>query len=327
MKISIAMATYNGAKFLPEQLQSILDQTRQPDELIITDDNSTDETLEVIKSFSENAPFVVRYSQNIKNLGYAGNFNEALMQSTGDLVFLSDQDDVWFSGKLAYLEEMAEMHPDKLVIMNDAALTEADLTEVGLTKLEQIYSAGLSDQFFVMGCCCAVRRELLNLCLPIPPDYKAHDDWVAYFAEGLGSKLISERVLQYYRRHGNNESQFIVNRTTKVTRWDRYKESLSRAWQPTLGNVELARLQQIRLQIEGIERALIYDTGKYRCHLQMMESEGRTDFKTMEKRIEIRSKWFLSRLVASLAYWLAGGYKRRNGFQDVVRDVVRYAIR
>jgi glycosyltransferase involved in cell wall biosynthesis len=324
MKISIAMATYNGAQYLYAQLQSFLAQTRQPDELIITDDCSTDETGTIIENFAQKAPFEVIFSRNKQNLGYAQNFSKALSLCSGDLIFLSDQDDVWFSEKLAYLEEMAEMHPDKLVIMNDATLTDADLNEVGLTKLGQIYSAGISGQSFVMGCCCAVRRELLDLCLPIPAGYKSHDNWLVYFAEGLSSKLISERVLQYYRRHGNNESQCIVNRTTRVTRWDRYKESLSCAWQPTSGSVELAGLQQIRLQIEGVERALKYDTGKYkyRCHLQMMASEGRTDLKIMEKRIEIRSKWFLSRLIASLAYWLAGGYKRGCGFRNVVRDVI-----
>lgn len=322
MKISIAMATYNGDKYLPEQLQSFLDQNRQPDELVVSDDGSTDRTLEIVEEFARIAPFEVRYSRNIQNLGYASNFNAVLMKTSGDLVFLSDQDDVWFPEKIRQIEALAEKHPDRLVIMNDAALTDAGLNEVGLTKLGQIHSAGLPDQSFVMGCCCAVRRKLLDLCLPIPADYKTHDDWIVSFAEGLEAKLISSRVLQYYRRHDNNKSLFIANRTTKITSWDLHKELVRRACQPASEADELASLQQIRLQLEGIARALSRDRGEYAHLLQTMESQGRTVLGMREKRIKIRRKRLPVRLVASLAFWLAGGYRQAHGFRSVVRDLL-----
>jgi len=142
MKISIAMATYNGAQYLEAQLQSFVDQTRPPDELIITDDCSTDGTADIVYEFAKTAPFEVVFCRNEKNLGYCGNFNAALMQTTGDLVFLSDQDDVWFPEKIAYIAEVAERNPEMLVVMNDAALTDGGLNEVGLTKIGQIRSAG-----------------------------------------------------------------------------------------------------------------------------------------------------------------------------------------
>ena len=119
LKISIAMATYNGAAYLQEQLDSFLAQTRLPDEVVITDDCSTDETLEIIKGFEESAPFNVHWEQNEHNLGYTGNFNKALIKTTGDLVFLSDQDDVWFRDKLEQVERYAAEHPAALVLMND----------------------------------------------------------------------------------------------------------------------------------------------------------------------------------------------------------------
>lgn len=102
---------------------------------------------------------------------------------------------------------------------DDAALTDADLKETGLTKLGQIHSAGFSDDRFVMECCAAVKREWLGLCLPIPDGLRAHDNWIVGIAGAMGRKRIVPEVLQCYRRHGNNESQWIVNRTTKVTRW------------------------------------------------------------------------------------------------------------
>ena len=86
MKISIAMATYNGGKYLREQLDSFLAQTRLPDELVITDDCSTDDTLAIIETFAATAPFEVRWERNEQNLGYTGNFNKALMKAAGDLV-------------------------------------------------------------------------------------------------------------------------------------------------------------------------------------------------------------------------------------------------
>ena len=121
MKISIAMATYNGARYLRAQLQSFVDQTRQPDELIIKDDCSTDGTETIVREFGKTAPFKVEFHRNQQNLGYCGNFNAALMRATGDLVFLSDQDDVWFPEKIEHMIGVAERHPEALVVMNDAA--------------------------------------------------------------------------------------------------------------------------------------------------------------------------------------------------------------
>ena len=159
MKISIAMATYNGAQYIQEQLQSFVDQTRQPDELIITDDCSTDQTEAIVGEFAKTAPFAVEFHRNENNLGYCGNFNAALMKTTGDLVFLSDQDDVWFPEKIEHMINVAERNPHAWIVMNDAALTDGGLKEVGLTKVGQIRSAGLPLESFVMGVllCCAKR--------------------------------------------------------------------------------------------------------------------------------------------------------------------------
>ena len=239
LKISIAMATYNGGKYLQEQLDSFLAQTRLPDELVITDDCSTDNTLEIIQAFAVKAPFEVRWEQHEKNLGYTDNFNQALMKTTGDLVFLSDQDDVWFPEKLERMERYALDDPKALVVMNDAALTDGELNDTGLTKQGQIASAGMTDSSFVMGCCAVVRRELLNLCLPIPAGFKGHDSWIVGIAEGIERKLVIGEVLQWYRRHDENESQFIVNRVTKVTRLTLIYHNLLRILYSSGYNVEI----------------------------------------------------------------------------------------
>ena len=134
MKISIAIATYNGEKHLKEQLGSFVKQTRLPDELIVSDDLSSDNTFEIIKKFAEEAPFKVIYSQNKKTLGYAGNFSKALTKTSGDLILLSDQDDVWFNNKIETIEKVAN-ECDELLIVNDKLITDANLKSYPHSKL------------------------------------------------------------------------------------------------------------------------------------------------------------------------------------------------
>jgi glycosyltransferase involved in cell wall biosynthesis len=127
VKISIALATYNGERFLAAQLDSFLKQSRPPDEVVIYDDRSTDETYEIIRSFAESASFKVIYERNDTRLGALGNFDRALQRTTGDLVFLSDQDDIWYADKIRTIMELQERYPEKLLYMNDAAITDSEL--------------------------------------------------------------------------------------------------------------------------------------------------------------------------------------------------------
>ena len=134
MKISIAMATYNGQTFLLEQLQSFTEQTILPDEVVITDDCSSDKTVALINSFKKTAPFKIRVYSNEKNLGYTQNFNKALQLCTNDLIFLSDQDDVWLPTKIEYMLNLTLQYPDKDLFMIDAELVDDSLISSELTK-------------------------------------------------------------------------------------------------------------------------------------------------------------------------------------------------
>lgn len=322
MRISIAMATYNGARYIQEQLQSFVEQTHQPDELIITDDCSTDQTEAIVCKFAETAPFKVKFYRNERNLGYCGNFNAALSKTTGDLVFLSDQDDVWFPEKIEYMMGVAERHPEALVVMNDAALTDGDLNEVGLTKLGQIKSGGFSMESFVMGCCCVVRRELLDFCMPIPTGFKAHDNWLVQFADGLNSKVIDPVVLQYYRRHESNESQFIVNRTTKVTRTQARLHSVVNLLKKDSPAVVNTQLEQLRIFADGINNAKEKVSKRYGESLNALERDYQQKIATTEQRLAVIEKPFFPRLAAVSRLLFRGGYRNTNGFRSVVRDIV-----
>lgn len=322
MRVSIALASYNGSAYLQDQLDSFLKQYQMPDELIVTDDCSSDTTEAIVRAFAERAPFQVEFHRNERNLGYSGNFNQALMKTTGDLVFLSDQDDVWFPEKIAHMVDVAERHPDALVVMNDAALTDGQLNDVGLTKLGQIRSAGLGMESFVMGCCCGVKRELLDMCLPIPDRYKSHDNWIVGLADGLHAKVVVDKPLQYYRRHGSNESQFIANRTKRVTKLDTLMHSVRSAFDKDAGPLATQRLEQQRIFADGVNAILMRAPERYRSALLGLEDRCRDQISTIDKRMRLRRKPFLRRTVAACRLFVRGKYRQTSGIKGFLRDVL-----
>ena len=111
-KVSVAMCTYNGQRFLDQQLQSFLDQTVQPDELVVCDDVSSDDSMAMVEAFAARAPFTVKLFRNAQNLGYSRNCERAIAQCTGDLVLLCDQDDVWDRRKIEILREVFVAEPE-----------------------------------------------------------------------------------------------------------------------------------------------------------------------------------------------------------------------
>ena len=317
MKISIAMATYNGARYLREQLGSFAAQTRLPHELIVSDDSSTDDTLRIVQEFAATAPFEVRFFRNDTKLGYAQNFGRALERCTGDLILLSDQDDVWFENKIVAMESYALENRDVQLIMCDAALTDAELNDTGLTKLGQIRSAGLDDESFVMGCCCAVRRDLLEMCMPIPVGFCAHDDWIVSFAIGLNRRHIIERSLQYYRRHGSNSSEFIANRTRKVSGLSlRFYQARQVLFWRNPPSIEHA-IAQKELLIEGIENALVSGGRRWREELGAMLTREKSKLSYLRRRKEIRGKKPIARFCAILRSLFFGEY---TGIKSAIRD-------
>lgn len=209
MKVSIALATYNGAKYLQTQLDSYVAQTRPPDELVATDDASDDATWEVLTRFQHDAPFEVRLSRNTENLGYTANFAKTLALTTGDVIFLSDQDDYWLPEKLERMLSEFDQHPDALVVTCDQALADANLRLTGQTSMGQHLrvAGGVAGDMFAIGCCTALRASARDLMLPLPPSAQAHDVWLHFLGEYLGRRVVPES-LQHHRRHGENTSVY-----------------------------------------------------------------------------------------------------------------------
>jgi glycosyltransferase involved in cell wall biosynthesis len=196
-RISVCLATLNGERFIEPQVQSILLQLRPGDELVISDDGSTDATLDKVRGFSDSRVRVLLSRER----GVATNFEHALRHATGDYIFLADQDDVWLPGKV---DVMCDALTDKVLAVSDCKVADAELRVVKESYFALVNSGpGFLRNLFrntYLGCCMAFRRELLELALPIPRGV-AHDYWIGMVAELFDHPVFVPRPLLLYRRH------------------------------------------------------------------------------------------------------------------------------
>lgn len=206
MKISVCMATYNGEKYIKEQLESILFQLGENDEVIISDDGSTDGTFKIIDSFNDKR---IKFVFNESERGYTKNFENALVKCTGDVVFLADQDDVWVSNKV---ERCVKALKNKSFVVSDNKIVDESLS----TIKESHFSEFSTEKGFIrnwalpryVGACMAFRKEVLSKSLPFPPNSNlcAHDYWISLIAELYFNVEKVNEPLILYRRHGSNAS-------------------------------------------------------------------------------------------------------------------------
>jgi glycosyltransferase involved in cell wall biosynthesis len=219
-RISIALCTFNGAEFLAEQLESFRRQTRLPDELIIGDDCSNDETHEIIKDFAEAAPFPVHLKINKKNMGSTENFQQTISRAGGELIFLSDQDDVWQTEKISVMEREFEKNPKLGLVFSDAALIDENSKPLGsnlwdftFTKSERSnIKSGKSFETLlrrsvITGATLAFRGDLRGRILPIPHNIPnlLHDAWIALFCSIISDIKFVEQPLIGYRQHSSQQ--------------------------------------------------------------------------------------------------------------------------
>lgn len=320
--ISVAMATFNGEKYLLNQLESISNQTLLPDELIITDDSSTDSTLDIIKLFSKKAKFKVKFFLNNSNIGYSNNFSKALSLSRGRYIFLCDQDDVWFPNKIKEMIDYAETLPDKLVYMNDAEITDQHLNTLGISKYNQIKRLGLKDKTFVMGCCSLIKRELIDLCVPIPSNLSAHDNWIIGIADALDAKAINKKRLQFYRRHGKNTSTAAFNNIKHISSLDFFNHYLNIIRQK-ISNIDtkkiinerelkILKLKEISQKIDQKWIIALLNYIKELEYLNELES----------RRLYVRNLSLFRRILNIYKIYIEGEYKRASGIRSAIRDFI-----
>lgn len=207
--ISVCMATYNGEKYITQQLDSILSQISDTDELIISDDGSTDKTIDIIQEYQ------TKY-KNIRLLngprcGVQKNFENALKHVQGDIVFLCDQDDVWVKGKVKACMHEFETK-ENILVLHDAYIVDENCNVIEDSLFAHRGSkSGLVKNIIknsYVGCCMAFRKDLLEHCLPFPDKIEMHDWWIGLVAEKVGKTALINKPYLMYRRHAENVSSF-----------------------------------------------------------------------------------------------------------------------
>lgn len=319
MRISIAVATYNGVQHLQRQLDSFLSQTTMPDEVVICDDRSSDDTLSVLQRFQKEAPFEVRIYRNDVNLGFTKNFEKALTKCTGDVIFLSDQDDSWFPEKIAVVMQTFFEHPEKLLVIHDGMLADDQLLSHGATKLKQVTAAYGSPDSIVTGALTAVRKELLALALPVPDGLKGHDVWLHNIAGLLNARCVIDKELQLIVRHGSNTSGWIGSSVEKINRWDLWMSELQ---------TKAASTYQDRLLINEASQARLkmLAVGEY-SQLRDIAAESLNHLRQELEALRCRealvhSSWIRQKLM-SFRMLSRGDYRYFNGVRSFLRDLGR----
>lgn len=202
--ISVAMATYNGEKYIREQLESILKQLNEDDEIIISDDGSTDNTINIIKSFGDKRIKIFDGPRN----GVKQNFANAIYNCTGKYIFLSDQDDIWCDNKINIVLKTFEKEKC-MCIVHDCIVFDSSNDDVIYDSFYKYRNSGRGIikniwKNTYIGCCMTIDARMKNTILPIPNDIEMHDQWIGLLCEKEGKSLFINDKLINYRRHNDN---------------------------------------------------------------------------------------------------------------------------
>jgi len=318
------MCTYNGAPFLPAQLESIIAQSRLADEIVICDDGSTDQTRALLEQFAAAAPIPVSLHFNEQNLGSLKNFEQAIRMCNGDVIALSDQDDVWRKDKLQLIEQVFQKTPAAGLVFSDAELVDENLKPldrgmwdavgfdahkrklVGTGRALEVLITGWT----VTGATMAFRSEFVKLSLPVPEGIAMiHDGWIALTIAAVADVVIIEEPLIKYRQHGKQQIG-APKRVQTATDQPRGMEALRRRNSSADLHKILAALEE-RLVAQGS----VYDTrnalsfvANYSFHLNVRAN--------LPQRRLNRLPGILRELL-TLRY-----HEYANGFKSAAKDLV-----
>lgn len=219
MKISVVMATYNGEMYLIEQLNSLREQSKKIDEVLFFDDGSSDKTVDMLNQYISEFQLEDSWhvTVNEKNLGYADNFHKALMAAHGDLIFFSDQDDIWYKNKIEKSAEIMEKHPEIKLLCTDyepfSCVENAPSIPKKILKrmcndgsLEKINLSNKNIYIASIGCVMCVRKTFRDQIAPFWQEGWAHDDYVWRMAQCADGCYWFHDALIKRRLHDHNVS-------------------------------------------------------------------------------------------------------------------------
>lgn len=218
--ISVCIATYNGERFIREQIDSILRQLSSDDEIIVSDDGSTDNTISIINSIDDKR---IRVIEGPRKQSPTSNFECALKASKGDFIFMSDQDDVWKPNKVNICMEWLQRYD---CVVSDAEVTDSSLNPLypSLYAIMQVRQGRIYNTIWkngYTGCCMAFRRNVLEASLPFPKDIPMHDIWIGNVAAYKYNVKFIPDTLIYFRRHEDTTS--CNGKGSKYSIWQQMK--------------------------------------------------------------------------------------------------------
>ncbi len=241
LTVAVAMATYNGASFVEEQLRSIALQTLLPVELVVCDDCSSDDTVDRIRQFALTASFPVRLTVNDGNLGVARNFGKAIGLCDADCIAIADQDDFWKPEKLATIVAAFENDPDLALVFTDGDNVDEQLRPMG-DRLSDSGHIGVREQATIngpdafsfllrrnvaTGATMAFRSDVRDLVLPIPDGIATyHDAWIVQLVAAAHKVAFLRDALILYRRHGAQQTWDFVTGARKTLGAEHYTAQL-----------------------------------------------------------------------------------------------------
>lgn len=323
LKLSVVLCTFNGAAYLQPQLDSLLAQTRLPDEVVVGDDGSSDGSRGLLEAFAERATargVRVQLIFRDRNLGFVRNFSESLGAADGDVLFLCDQDDVWHADKLAAMAARFADDPSLSFLCSDARLVDAqgndlhsslfDALELSVDELRAIHQGRAFDvllrRSMATGATAAFRRELLALAMPVGAGW-IHDEWLAMIAAVTGRVDALEQPLIDYRQHGGN--QIGMRKRNWVDKWNdllRPRGDQFRA--------EVQRLESLQRHLASLDPGAFDDALRHIAHKH----------EHFARRVSAgcRPRW--SRLPLVLQQAANGNYRRYGtGGRSMLRDLLR----
>jgi len=319
--VSVVVCTYNGAEYLEQQLESILSQSILPDEIVIYDDGSSDDTRKIIESTSMDSRVSIRAFFNKVNLGYTKNFENAISSAIGDIIFFSDQDDVWFENKIEVVLQLFSQYGHIAGVTHDGRLVDQNLKWHGTTKRGQIVRGYGVNHPTITGALSAIRKKYLDFFLPIPSDVQGHDTWLTYIFSIMRDRwLYSDLCLQDLRRHQSNTSDWIVNSFEPINKWKVINFQLSstaainyndRKSMNEALTARLCKLDNINALFseDEVSKAILF----LRDELSAIEERQRI----------VNSSSRISRFFSSFHFWRKGGYRHFNGLKSLARDLIR----
>jgi len=316
------MATFNGEKYILQQLESIARQTLLPTELVVTDDGSTDATLTILEEFAGNAPFPVKVVRNLTRLGYADNFLKAASLCQGDLIAFCDQDDIWMEEKLSVCAQFF-FDPEVRLVAHSAE-TILSSGERGRCyphfSRTRVLDHGKCNPFANRpGFTMVIRKDLLDLFEADrrPERLLSHDHWLWFLAASSGKVATLARILTLYRQHEGN----VFGAPARSAITSEVKSSVATLEYDNLADFELICSE---ILLAAAEQAPRFGD---RLRISAREMERRSQFHRLRTRIYAGSSGFFRRAATFGTIFLAGGYlpdssRTRLGIRAGLKDLV-----